>query len=76
MSGIDVVLHQIMPGMADYIHTTTCATGTGAGSFYDYILAKLCSSLAHLTPHMRGRAMCEVFGAYGYGEDSVMMKFY
>ena len=75
MSGMDIVLHQVMPGMADYIHTVTCATGTGAGSFYEYILAKLCSSLAHLTPHMKGRAMCEVFGAYGYGEDSVLMKF-
>ena len=75
MSGMDIVLHQVMPGMADYIHTTTCATGTGAGSFYEYILAKLCSSLAHLTPHMQGRAMCEVFGAYGYGKDSVLMKF-
>ncbi len=75
MSGMDIVLHQVMPGMADYIHTVTCATGTGAGSFYEYILAKLCSSLAHLTPHMQGRAMCEVFGAYGYGEDSVLMKF-
>ncbi|MBR2461295.1 MAG: hypothetical protein IKB34_08730 [Clostridia bacterium] len=75
MSGMDIVLHQVMPGMADYIHTVTCSTGTGAGSFYEYILAKLCSSLAHLTPHMQGRAMCEVFGAYGYGEDSVLMKF-
>lgn len=75
MSGMDIVLHQVMPGMADYIHTVTCATGTGAGSFYEYILAKLCSSLAHLTPHMQGRAMCEMFGAYGYGEDSVLMKF-
>ena len=75
ISGMDIVLHQVMPGMADYIHTVTCATGTGACSFYEYILAKLCSSLAHLTPHMQGRAMCEVFGAYGYGEDSVFMKF-
>lgn len=75
VSGMDIVLHQVMPGMADYIHTVSCATGTGAGSFYEYILAKLCSSLAHLTPHMKGRAMCEVFGAYGYGEDSVLMKY-
>lgn len=75
MSGIDIVLHQIMPGMADYLHTVTCATGVGAGSFYEYILAKLGASLAHLNPAMKGRAMCEVFGAYGWGEDSSMMKF-
>ena len=75
MSGIDVVLHQIMPGMADYIHTATCATSVCAGSFFDYILAKLGASLAHLTPFMKGKAMCEVFGAYGWGEDSTMMKY-
>lgn len=75
MSGIDIVLHQVMPGMSDYIHTVSCATGTGAGSFYEYILAKLGASLAHLTPSMQGKAMCEVFGAYGWGEDSTMMKF-
>jgi len=75
MSGIDIVLHQVMPGMADYLHTVTCATGVGAGSFYEYILAKLGASLAHQTPEMKGRAMCEVFGAYGWGEDSAMMKF-
>ncbi len=75
MSGIDIVLHQILPGMADYLHTVTCATGVGAGSFYEYILAKLGASLAHLNPAMKGRAMCEVFGAYGWGEDSSMMKF-
>ena len=75
MSGIDVVLHQIMPGFSDYVHTASCATGVASGSFFDYILAKLGASLAHLTPAMKGRAMCEVFGAYGWGEDSAMMKY-
>jgi len=75
MSGIDVVLHQIMPGMSDVVHAVTCATGVYDGAFFDYILAKLGASLAHLTPSMQGRAMCEVFGAYGWGEDSTMMKY-
>jgi len=75
MSGIDVVLHQIMPGMEDFIHTSSTATGVCDGGFFHYILAKLGASLAHLTPEMQGRAMCEVFGAYGYGEDTVLMKY-
>lgn len=75
MSGIDIVLHQVMPGMGDYLHTATCGQGVAIGPFFEYILAKLGASLAHMTPEMQGRAMCEVFGAYGYGEDSVMMKF-
>jgi hypothetical protein len=45
------------------------------GTFFHYILAKLGASLAHLTPSMKGRAMCEVFGAYGWGEDTPMMKY-
>ena len=75
MSGIDIVLHQIMPGLCDYLHTATCGQGVAIGPFFEYILAKLGASLAHTNPDMKGRAMCEVFGAYGYGEDSVMMKF-
>lgn len=75
MSGIDIVLHQVMPGMSDYTHTSSAATGVVFGDFFHYILAKLGASLAHLNPAMEGRAMCEVFGAYGWGEDSPMMKF-
>ena len=75
MSGIDIVLHQVMPGMEDYRHTSSASAGPYEGGFFHYILAKLGASLAHLTPHMQGRAMCEVFGAYGYGEDTVMMKY-
>lgn len=75
MSGIDIVLHQVMPGMSDYTHTVSLSIGAGAASFFQYVLAKLGASLAHLNPDMKGRAMCEVFGAYGWGEDSSMMKF-
>lgn len=75
MSGIDVVLHQILPGMEEYLHTAICAQGVAGGDFYHYILAKLGASLAHITPAMHGRAMCEIFGAYGWGEDSRLMKY-
>lgn len=75
MSGIDIVLHQVMPGMEDYRHTSSAAAGPYDGAFFHYVLAKLGASLAHLTPNMHNRAMCEVFGAYGYGEDTVMMKY-
>lgn len=75
ISGIDVVLHQVLPGLESYIHTTTCATNTGDGAFYHYVLAKLGASLSHQSPLMKGRAMCEMFGAYGYGEDSTIMKY-
>lgn len=75
MSGMDIVLHQVIPGMADYTHTSIAATGVVDGEFNHYVLAKLCASQAHLTPHMKGRAMCEIFGAYGWAEDLPMMKW-
>ncbi len=75
MSGMDLVLHQVLPGMEHLTHTAEGANGTYAGEFFHYTLGKMCASLAHLTPHMKGRAMCEIFGAYGYGEDSVIMKY-
>ena len=75
MSGIDIVLHQIVPGMEHLTHTSTCGQNFSGGEFFHYILGKLCASLSHLTPHMKGRAMCEVFGAFGYGEDTPFMKY-
>ncbi len=75
MSGIDVVLHQITPGLSDYVYAGICGERAPSGAFYHYVLAKLGASLAHLTPHMKNRALCEIFGAYGWGEDSEMMKF-
>lgn len=72
MSGIDVVLHQIVPGLTDTIHSAPLYAHIADPEFFDYLLAKLGASLAHLTPHMQGRAMCEIFGAYGWAEDSVL----
>ena len=75
MAGIDVVLHQIIPEMGHYDHNSTAGYGCVDTTFYNYALAKLGSSLAYLKPHMRGRTMCEVFGAYGWAEGVPMMKW-
>lgn len=75
MAGIDVVLHQIMPGMAHYDHAAVCPGGHADSVFFDYVLARLAASLSHFTPRMRDRAMCEVFGAYGWAEHVPMMKY-
>ncbi len=73
MAGVDVVLNQIVPGLCGCDHS---ANGkTYSSDFYNYILAKLGSSLAHITPHMQGRAMCELFGAYGWLEGTSVMKY-
>ena len=75
MSGIDVVLHQIMPGMSQYVHTASAAWNRCDPAFFDCVLAKLGASFAHINPRMEGRAMCEIFGAYGWAEGASCMRY-
>lgn len=75
MSGIDIVLHQIIPGLTEYKHTCSSFGNMSDPEFYHYVLAKLASSYANIGTQMNGRAMCEVFGAYGWAEDTAIMKW-
>lgn len=74
MSGVDVVLQQILPGFTE-------STSIGFNlvnmneRFFNYYLAKLGSSYAHIDPQKKGRAMCEIFGAYGWAEGTKIMKY-
>lgn len=74
MSGLDVVLHQIMPGMDKGVFKSFTSTGWD-GEFFHYGLAKMGSSLGHMDSKKMGRTMCEVFGAYGWGEGLKLMKW-
>ncbi|MEC0125550.1 glycosyl hydrolase [Paenibacillus pabuli] len=74
MSGIDVVLHQILPGMDDGYYKSFTSTGWD-GEFFHYGMAKMGTSLGHLDPKKQGRTMCEVYGAYGFGEGLKLMKW-
>lgn len=60
MSGIDIVLHQVMPGMADYKTAALVSGGMVDGEFFHYVLGQLAASHARQNPNMNGRAMCEV----------------
>lgn len=73
MSGIDIVLWQVVPGFDQ--GPITNVSGEGDGEFYHYGLGKLASSLAHIDPKKKGRAMCELFGAYGWREGLKLMKW-
>lgn len=75
MSGIDVVLHQVMPGFANYIHTASSFGNIMDQEFTNYTLAQLAASASHINPLTQGRAMCEVFGAYGWGAGTPMLKW-
>lgn len=74
MAGVDIVLNQMIPGFTDLDHTANVFGRTADPAFFNYALAKLCSSLAHITPRMKNRAMCEIFGAFGWAEGLPMMR--
>lgn len=75
MAGIDIVLMQDVPGICDNIHRTPLADGGRADpSFFRYTLPKLASSHSHIQPLKKGRAMCEIFGAFGWAEGLPYMK--
>lgn len=74
MSGMDIVLQQIMPGVLDVDHSGPVSGNVLDPDFFNYYLAKLPESQAALTPHMKRRAMCEIFGAFGWAEGLPFMK--
>ncbi|MFP4976632.1 glycosyl hydrolase [Paenibacillus sp. CN-4] len=73
MSGIDDIGGQVMPGGEIYPKRTVI--GERDGEFFHYLLGKLGSSFAAIDPIKKGRTMCEIFGAYGWGEGVRTMKY-
>lgn len=73
-AAVDVVLHQIKP-FYRHRHLAPIAGGCADPEFFDATLAKLASSCARLDPEKKGRALCEIFGAYGWGESLSEMAY-
>lgn len=74
MAGIDVIGGQVMFGAP--VQTRVGMGGMeGDGEFFHYVLGKLGASSAHLDPKKKGRCMCELFGAYGWGFGVRDMKY-
>lgn len=74
ISGVDVVLHQLLPDMDQGYFKTFTGSGWD-GEFFHYVLAKLGSSFAHLDEKKAGRSMVELYGAYGWSEGINLMKW-
>lgn len=74
MAGIDIVLHQYIPGMTELSHTACLEESRADPAFFQYTLPKLASSHAHLQPLKRGRALCEIYGGFGWAEGVPEMK--
>ncbi len=73
MAGIDVIRGQVVPGGEEY--PTDDIFSSRDGEFYHYLLGKLGSSFAAIDPKKKGRTMCEIFGAYRWGEGVRMTKY-
>lgn len=73
-AAVDVVLHQIKPYYENR-HIAPISGGYADPLFFNYSLAKLAVSEAALDERKRGRALCEIFGAYGWGESTEEMLF-
>ncbi len=75
MAGIDIVLTQDIPGLLNNVHRALLTDGGSADpSFFHYTLPKLASSHSHIQPLKQNRAMCEIFGAFGWAEGLPFMK--
>jgi hypothetical protein len=72
MAGIDDIGSQVLPGGEGYVREGFTSMD---GEFCHYALGKLGSSLGHIDPKKQGRAMCEIFGAYGWNEGTRLMKY-
>ena len=69
MGGIDAIGGQVYPGGDIYID------GRRDGEADHFTLAKLASSHGAIDPSKHCRSMCEVFGAFGWGESMRTMKY-
>lgn len=74
LPGMDIVMHQIMPGFAD-INLGGYGADVYNTEFYHYILAKLASSAAHTYKEFNGKAMCELTIGYGWAEGTQIAKW-
>ncbi|MDR2792790.1 MAG: hypothetical protein LBB61_03855 [Treponema sp.] len=75
MAGIDNIGGQVLPQGEDEPATTMHGMMKRSGEFFHYGLGKLAVSSAAIEPRKRGRALCEIFGNYGWQEGVKLEKY-
>lgn len=74
MAGIDVVLHQVQPGVLENAHEWIVTNDPADPRIFNYLIGKLAASHSHIDEKKKNRAMCEIFGAFGWAEGMPVMK--
>lgn len=74
MSGIDDIGGQILPQGEDEPAVNILGSPRD-GEFFHYMLGNLAASAAAIDPGKHGRAMCEIFGNYGWSEGVQLEKY-
>lgn len=74
MAGIDDIGGQVFPQGED-ISYDRGPLECRDGEFYHFMLGKLAGSAAAIDPRKKGRAMCEIFGNYGWSEGVRLEKY-
>ena len=73
MAGIDNIGGQVLPQGED--EPTVGMGNIRSGTFYHFFISALAASAAAIEPRKQGRAMCEIFGAYGWDEGPRLEKY-
>ena len=75
MSGMDFVLHEMKMEFRDTTHAWKSQDFEAQDDFFRYMLPQLTASCAWLDEKKQGRALCEIFGAYGWQENMEEMRY-
>ena len=75
MAGMDYVLHELKPDFSGGFHAWHTQDFEAEDDFFRFMLPQMTASAAALDPEKKGRALCEVFGAYGWQEDVGEMRY-
>ena len=75
MAGMDLVLHELRPDFYGGYHASNSREHEADDDFFRFMLPQMTASAAALDPDKRGRALCEVFGAYGWQESVGEMRY-
>ena len=74
MEALILCFTSIFRGITDMEHMAWIAEKRADPAFFRYTLPKLASSHGHIQPLKKGRAMCEIYGGFGWVEGIPEMK--